>query len=244
MSKSCCGGHKHFEGKSAYEHVKEAREKTRNKLGENHGIECPGPLMSGLDAAKESALFFSILFLVGLNLSTMAIAGCGWLIWKTCRGAYLAWARLQKLHRVIEEERYEITHHRSQEKEELIELYQLKGFSGDLLEQVVDTLMADDNRLLSVMLEEELGLRLHSYEHPVVQGFGSFLGVLISSLIMLVGYLFVPHGLLIGAGLVMGIGAYWSAHLNQNSKMPMVVWNLAYLFLACACTYFVKRFES
>ena len=58
------------------------------------------------------------------------------------------------------EERFEIAHHRGQEKEELTELYALKGFKGELLDQVINVLMADDNRLLSVMLEEELGLEL------------------------------------------------------------------------------------
>ncbi len=37
--------------------------------------------------------------------------------------------------------------------------------------------MADDNRLLRVMLEEELGLTLEAYEHPLKQAFGALLRI-------------------------------------------------------------------
>jgi hypothetical protein len=39
-----------------------------------------------------------------------------------------------------------------------------------MLERIVDTLMADDDRLLKVMLEEELGIFLEQQSHPVVIG--------------------------------------------------------------------------
>ena len=68
--------------------------------------------------------------------------------------------RLERLHRVIEEERWEIEHHRQEEREELAALYQAKGLTGKLLDDVVATLMADDNRLLQSCSKRRWGLLL------------------------------------------------------------------------------------
>ncbi|MBI3559044.1 VIT1/CCC1 transporter family protein [Candidatus Gottesmanbacteria bacterium] len=46
-----------------------------------------------------------------------------------------------------------------QEKEELREIYRKKGFSGEILEQVVATIAADKNNWVEVMMEEELKLQ-------------------------------------------------------------------------------------
>ena len=100
----------------------------------------------------------------------------------------LGWARLERLHRIVEEERYEIENHRQQEREELKELYRAKGFQGKLLDEVVDVLMADGERLLKVMVEEELGLSLQSQEHPLKQGAGSALGAFVASFSFYVVY--------------------------------------------------------
>ena len=96
----------------------------------------------------------------------VSLFSIGWLFWKLGRSSLLGWARLERLHRLIQQEQWEIEHHRAQEKEELTAMYHQKGLTGKLLEQVIEVLMADDNRLLRVMLEEELGLTLETYEHP------------------------------------------------------------------------------
>ena len=49
--------------------------------------------------------------------------------------------------------------------------------------------MANDNRLLQVMMEEEMGLTLRIYEHPLKQGFFAALGVLFSSFFLILGFL-------------------------------------------------------
>src|SRR3990167_5148375 len=166
--------HQHFKKKNPLEHVIEARKKGRLASSETHGMELPGHVAAASDAAKETTLILLILWaLLGIEDHWfMVTLIAGWLIWKVGRSAILGWARLERLHRVIEEERYEIEHHRPQEKEELRALYQAKGFSGKLLNEVVDVLMADDNRLLQVMLEEELGLHLESYEYSLKQSAG------------------------------------------------------------------------
>jgi len=190
----------HFDDKNVVDHLKEAKKKGIRATEEIHGLELPGHIYAATDAAKETCiallLFWIILqhfpFLVSEMPVILLVFASGWLIWKMGRSAVLGWARLERLHRLIEEERWEIEHHRSQEKEELTAMYRAKGLSGKLLEEVIDVLMADDNRLLQVMLEEELRVPLGSFEHPLKQSIGAGIGVILASTILGLGLYFYP----------------------------------------------------
>lgn len=232
----------HFQGQSVYEHLKSARERGALAAAETHGTELPGHLFAGADSANETAIAFLILWAIGPTLPLLIAFGLGWLIWKTGRSALIGWARLERLHRLIEEERYEIQHHREQEREELREMYASKGFSGKLLDDVTDVLMADDNRLLRVMLEEELGLTLEAFEHPLKQAFGAFIGVLVSASIASFAYYFFPaHGIPIIAALILIITSIMTARFEKRKKLTNVIWNLALGAFACAGAYFLVR---
>ncbi len=74
----------------------------------------------------------------------------------------------------LQRERKEIRENPDQEIGELRVLYEAKGFREPLLSRVVETLAADDDRLLKVMMEEELGLRMHHMNHPVLVGLWHF----------------------------------------------------------------------
>ncbi len=237
----------HFQGKSVVEHLREARSKGAIVSNEVHGTELSGCVAAGADAAKETAIALSIFGGI-LLFSRMAIPTLeiclfafllGWLAWKTGRSAILGWTRLERLHRLIEEERYEIEHNRAQEKEELKELYEAKGFSGKLLDQVVDVLIADDNRLLKVMLEEELGLSLESYEHPLKQAAGASLGVVISAVLVFIGWhFFAAAGLMIGAFASLIGATILTAKIERNHLLQTMLWTLATALLAGGLTYF------
>lgn len=84
----------------------------------------------------------------------------------------------------LERERSEVRDHFAHECEEVRALYAAKGFEGDLLEQVVDTLTSDDDRLLKVMMEEELGLLVHHVTHPLLVGVWNFGGSLLVGLVV------------------------------------------------------------
>jgi len=45
------------------------------------------------------------------------------------------------------------------EKEEIREIYREKGFEGDLLKKVVDTISADKDRWVEVMMKQELEMQ-------------------------------------------------------------------------------------
>ena len=225
--------HAHFEGKETLEHLIEARRKKEVATTEVHGLEMPGHISAGIDAGKETALLLALLWTLFQAHLLLVLFALGYLIWKTGRSAILGAARLERMHRVINEERFEIEHHRPQEKEELRELYRARGFSGRLLDEAVEVLMADDNRLLEVMLREELGFRMESVEHPLKQASGAALGVIGSSLLLgLSVYLLPPLGVFVVTALIIAICAAVAAHLERNRKIPMIIWNLAVAFFA------------
>ena len=145
----------HFEGKSVVEHLKTARAKGALASAEIHGTEMPGHLSAAADAARETSVVLLLLWILLPSQPTLFfLFAAGFFLWKIGRSALLGWARLERLHRVIEEERWEIEHQRQQEREELEALYQAKGLTGKLLDETVSVMMADDNRLLRIMLEE------------------------------------------------------------------------------------------
>lgn len=240
----------HFKGKDALEHVIEARQKGKAASSEVHGTELPGHYSAAADAAKETALILVVLWALLTELHfpltqihwILLVFTAGWLIWKVGRSAILGWSRLERLHRLIEEERWEIEHHRPQEKEELRAFYSAKGFSGKLLDEAIDVLMADDNRLLQVMLEEELGLSLESYEHPLKQAAGALVGVAGSALVLSFGLFFLPlWGVGACAALIIALSSGTTAQLEKNRPLPAIIWNLAVALLSIGAAYFLGQ---
>ena len=239
----------HFQGKSVVEHLKEAKAKGMSASHEVHGAEMPGHLCAGADAARECALYLVLLWILSYavdlspkHLFVLLLLFCfGLMLWKGGRSAWLGYMRMQRLHRLIEEERWEIQHHRQQERDELREIYRAKGFEGKLLEEVLDVLMADDNRLLKVMLEEELGLTLEAYEHPLKQCTGALIGVCVTTGLCFVGlWIWPAWGLPLAATLIMGSTSFLFAHLEKNPILPALIWNLSLAALVAAAVYFLE----
>lgn len=238
----------HFAGKNPLQHVIDARRKGKLAASEIHGTELPGHYSAAADSAKETALLLILLWTLLAELKVPSFQWIillflsAWLVWKIGRSAILGWTRLERLHRLIEEERWEIEHHRPQEKEELKALYAAKGFSGKLLDEVVEVLLSDDNRLLQVMLEEELGLSLETYEHPLKQAAGAGLGVILASSVIAMGLFILPvWGALASAAAIIATAAGTIAHLEKNRLLPAIIWNLAVAALSGGCAYFLGQ---
>jgi vacuolar iron transporter family protein len=233
----------HFKGKEAVEHVVEAQTKGLIAKAESHGEEIPGHISAGADAARETAVFFMFLWFftpAQTHFYPYIVIAVGWLIWKMGRSAWLGWSRLERLHRLVTEEKWEIDHHRQQEREELAALYEAKGFKGKLLEDVLDVLMSDDDRLLRVMLEEELGLSLEKQEHPLKQSLGAGTGVAAAFIAAAAGYfVHAEYGIIAGSLIAVGFAGGLSAYYEGNQKIPAVIWNLGVAVLAWGCAYFL-----
>jgi hypothetical protein len=240
----------HFKGKDALGHVIEAQAQGIIAATEVHGVEPPGHMSSLADAARETAIILPLIWalLHFLHISPyetivlLLILSCGWMFWKMGRSAWFGWFRLERLHRVLEQERFEIEHHRQQERDELRELYAAKGFEGKLLEDVLDVLMADNDRLLKVMVEEELGLSLAAYEHPLKQGLGAAAGVIFSAALCLIPLaLWQPYGILVGALIAIWASATLAAKMVQNNIIPAVIWNFGLAALAFGSVFFLLQ---
>ncbi len=231
----------HFGGKTVIEHLKEARMRGALASAEIHGAEMPGHLAAGADAARETAFLLGVLYLVtGGSFLVLLLTAIGFLIWKVGRSALLGWGRLERLHRLIEEERWEIEHDRAQEEKELAALYEAKGFSGELLKDVVSILSSDDNRLLKVMLEEEMGLTLEVYEHPLKQSVGAAVGVVFASLLLFFGRLGGVEAVFTSIGIATGLSAWIIAYLQRNRILEAIVWNLALAAFGLGAIYLLK----
>ncbi len=238
--------HSHFEGKDPLAHVKQKKTQGMLTIIESHGTEMPGAFAAGTDSARETSLFLALLaFLLTLmqisflNLFYFLCASSlGWLFWKTSRSAWLGWSRLERLHRTIEQEKYEIETHRPQEREELIALYTLKGFEGKLLEDVVNVLMADQDRLLKVMLEEEMGYTLEAYEHPLKQASGAALGTCLAAFFCLLLFFFSNIvGIAIATFICVGISTWLMAWREKNDILRNVVWMWAITLASISLGY-------
>jgi hypothetical protein len=241
----------HFKGKEVVNHVVEHQVEGILSSTEIHGVEAPGHISAGADAAKDTAIALLLLFLLFIHTPfnhsqiflLLGIFSFGWLIWKMGRSAWLGWSRLERLHRVVGEEQWEIEHHRTQERDELRALYAAKGFSGKLLEDVLDVLMADGDRLLKVMLEEELGLSLESQEHPLKQSLGAGVGTFISIILIGIAFWISPtFGILAASLLILGFAGALSAYYEKNRIIPAIIWNMGLGVLTYGGAYFLFRY--
>jgi len=242
----------HFHGKTVPEHLKEARIKGARAVAEIHGTEISGKASAFADSLKDTSIVFALLWMLLYPLipakqllTVFILLFVGWTLWKVARSASLGWARLLRLHRLIEEERWEIEHHRAQEREELMEIYAAKGFQGELLNQVLDVLMADDNRLLEIMLDEELGVPLEAYEHPLEQASGALIGTVFAGAFGFAGYYFLPSfGPLIAFFLLFIVSGIFVAKIEKIAPIPSLVWNVAIFGFTLTATYFLRQYLS
>ena len=241
----------HFKGKDAVGHVVEAQAQGLMASAEVHGTEIPGHISAGADGARETAILLLLLWTTLAHLHTplftivlfLTLFSFGWAIWKCGRSAWLGWSRLERLHRVLEQERWEIEHHRQQEREELGALYAAKGFEGKLLEDILDVLMADKDRTLRVMVQEELGLSLEAHEHPLKQSVGALVGIILAAIACIISLLgSSPVGIIYGAAIVLGIAATISAKYEGNRVIPAIVWNLGIGALSFGSLYFLFEY--
>ena len=243
--------HEHFEGKSTLEHLTDARYRTSQKLKEPHAVETQNFLDSFIHTLSESGFLFGILFVVSFVFSLnhpLFLFGIflGYTLFRFLQSALYGFARIERLHRVIEEERNEIEHNEDQEREELKAIYHEKGLEGKLLEDVIDILMADPNRLLSIMLTEELGLKLESYEHPLKQACGALLGATLAMIPIGCAILFPSLTLGVAASLFCVIfAAFLKARAEKLSKLKTCVWHSANCLFVMGLLYFgLKAFLS
>ena len=86
-------------------------------------------------------------------------------------------------------EYWEIENLRDKEVEEIREIYEAKGFEGDLLKQVVDVITSDDEVWVDTMMKEELEM-IKDDRPPWKRGFVTFIAFNLVGFIPLSAYAF------------------------------------------------------
>lgn len=85
-------------------------------------------------------------------------------------------------------ERREIREYPQGEREEVRQIYALKGFEGQLLEDIVEVITADEERWIDTMIQEEHGMALQQH-NAIKAGIATFVAFLLIGLIPLLTYL-------------------------------------------------------
>lgn len=241
----------HFTENSVIEHMRKARDKGNKAISEFHAVEVPGHISAGADSAKDSAISTLLIQMIAVTLAIpvnkifilLTVYMIGIFFWKVGRSAHLAWSRLERINALVEEEKHEIETNREEEREELTDMYAAKGFREPLLTKIIDVLMADDNKLLAVMLEEELGIPMEAYVHPLKQALGAAIGVGITALSIPIGLaISETYGLYITTFCITGLAGFLMAKIEKISALEFTIKSLAITFLASFATYFFTKF--
>ncbi|MDP1879499.1 MAG: VIT1/CCC1 transporter family protein [Parachlamydiaceae bacterium] len=246
-------GHGHHHHQKPPKTLKDASDSSYCNIlsHEYRGTKFTNPILAGIDAIKETAFIFLLLkflfsyfhlsfvqqeILIGLLL-------LGWMFWKTGQTAWIAWSRLERSHRLLEQEKWEIDHNPERTENQLREMYKAKGFEGKQLEDIVELLSTDPHRLLKVMIEEKFGIPLEVHEHPLNQSLGTFLGILITSLILFGLNQFSLNWTVYLAGcLIIGFSGYFSAFYEENKTISAVIWNLSLAIFSLGIIKFIMDF--
>ena len=144
-------------------------------------------------------------------------------------------------------EYWEIEHMPEKEREEIREIYRAKGFEGELLEQIVATISADDDRWVDVMMKEELEM-IREERAPFAIGLATYVSFIVVGLVPLSVYLvnfFAPvvdRPFLVVCGLTgltfVGIGAMKS-RVTQANLWRNIGETLILGIVAAVVAYFV-----
>lgn len=195
-----------------------------------------GAVGADLDASIIIILGFANLLADGFSMSV---------------GAYLS-AKSEKenynKHRNIEY--WEVENIPDKERQEIVEIYQAKGFEGELLEKVVEVIVSDRDRWVNEMMKDELNM-MEDSKSPFKIGLATLASFILIGLIPLIVYvydliwktdidLFFWTSLFTGlAFLVVG---WLKSFVNQTNTLKSISETLLLGFLAALVAYFVGDF--
>ncbi len=237
----------------AADHVAEARQRARQVLsGESH-IGAVDDWRRALVSARDALIFIWLAWVAlhgfgdppftGWMLVALAVALALLLGISTARSTH---AQVQYYAAELDRERTEIRTNFEHEREEVRELYAAKGFRDPLLEQIVDTLSADDDRLLKVMMEEELGLSLYHVNHPLIVGLWNFAGAVLGGLALALPVALMPPdsahwSMPLGGLMLLGVISIVSARATGRSMIEFFAVGVVMAVVTGGVTYALSQ---
>ena len=163
-------------------------------------------------------------------------------------GAYLSTkSEIDNFNKHKQIEYWEIENLPEVEKEEIREIYHNKGFSGDLLEQIVDTITSDKDRWVDVMMKEELDM-LEQKKSPFRIGLVTYLSFITIGLIPLIIYVWdyispISSNLFVWSSIFTGIGfiiiGILKTYLTQSNLWKGILGTLILGAIAALVAYYV-----
>lgn len=123
-----------------------------------------------------------------------------------------------------ERERHEVETVPDKEREEIREIYRRRGFSGDLLEQVVTTISADKENWVSIMMDEELGLSPIDTTQVLRASIIVGVAALIGALIPIAPFIFLPRGVAIPIALLLSTVALFTIGVYEAKTFIGTWW--------------------
>ncbi len=208
----------------------------------------------GIDGSVTTFAVVSGAVGAGLNSSIILILGFANLLADGLAmsiGAFLSTKTEQdKYEKHVKTEYWEIENMPDKEVEEIRDIYKAKGFSGDLLEQVVAVITSDNDRWVEVMMKEELEMQKDP-KSPFWVGAATYISFLILGIIPLSVYFWdyvispLPNKfelsiLLTTLGFI-SIG-FLKARLNNTNTLRGILETVVLGGLAAAVSYFVGGF--
>ena len=173
-------------------------------LGLNDGLVASFAVTSGVAGAFASS---RIVVMAGLAEHLGGAVSMGLAAFISAR------SQIEFYHSEIERERDEIRRWPEREREEIRTIYRGKGFGGELLERIVAHITADPERWSDVMMREELGMAVESFDKPMRSALTVGLSYFAGATVPVLGYLLVPahEGLIISVvatvGTLFAVGA-------------------------------------
>ncbi|MCB0801609.1 MAG: VIT1/CCC1 transporter family protein [Flavobacteriales bacterium] len=145
-------------------------------------------------------------------------------------------------------EYWEVDHLPEKEREEIREIYEAKGFEGELLEQVVAVITADKDRWVDVMMKEELNM-MESEKSPFAMGAMTFFSFIIVGIIPLIAYIWdyssgqnsanlFNMSIVLTSFAFIGIG-WLKSYITQTKRIKSILETLSLGAAAAVLSYFV-----
>ena len=154
-------------------------------FGANDGLVAAFAVASGVNGA-------------GVQSKVILIAGLAELIGGTISmalGAYLSTkSQIEYYGGEMGREAYEVENFPEVERQEVREIYEAKGFSGDILDRIIAHITSDKKRWITIMMQEELGLSLDQTISPLKSGIATGGAYAFGALMPVLPYLFMQPG--------------------------------------------------
>jgi VIT1/CCC1 family predicted Fe2+/Mn2+ transporter len=179
-------------------HIKESSYIRDLVFGFGDGVNTSLGIVAGVGGAAISADVVILAALVGMFTGAKAMAVQNYLAVKSQR---------EILESEIKREEFEIESVPEKERSEIEEIYKAKGFQGEVLKTVVNTITSNKKVWLKTMLTEELGVNLEIVGNPLRGALVMFGSFLVGGILPILPYFIVKAGLISsGSAIASAIG--------------------------------------